>query len=228
MEDGLFETQLERLEREHRELKALEARHQQRQNRRMTRLTAGLILIGVVGIPLTIWQAATADKSANAAKSAAAAAEASLKRTEAAFHIEQRPYVWVRTFKLDQRELFPERASSVTVYIKNAGRSPAVHLSTGQDIDRHCLVGTDAARLFDGGEIAILPVQLEGAVLTSDEEQYFPVSCPVRSSPTDVVLVYGVMTYSDLFNEPHRTDYCARIVPPNDVIEWCRHNNKVE
>ena len=218
-DDGILESKSERLERERREQNRTVERTRDYRDWWMVLLTGWLFLVGVIASYI-------ANKNANAAISAANTADATLKQSMKAFRIDQQPYVWVGAFKVDQRQFFPDRPSSVTVYFRNAGRSPATQLSTGENSDRHCLIGAEANRVFEGPELNLATIPLSGGgLLMPGEERYFPITCPQRSLQ-DVVLVYGAIVYSDQFKQSHTSEYCARIVP-GSLIEWCSHNNVI-
>jgi hypothetical protein len=187
-------------------------------------------------------------KSANAAKSAADTANATLKASQQQFRLEQRPYIWAipeqgATDKQTQQKMFLVPLSgdryqiSWIVKIKTGGRSPAKdEIST--DSETHFVEKTkftkevrDYVPHYAKTPGDTMPPDVTATVrtgqwLTFSKEQYANIV-----NATWVVYIIGAVRYRDIFEPsvaPYETRYCFVYLPVGLPIGTCSEGNTMK
>jgi hypothetical protein len=156
------------------------------------------------------------EKAATAAASASQTAAETLKSNQFQFRLEQRPYITITL--VEQTTPLQEGASTVTMAFNNSGRTPAMQVKILPDLT----VGKRK-----------LPVNFKlksESTLASDRLLSSPYTITLNSddfkmAQTDGLYFTGVITYTDIFKEWHKTTFCAFY--NNGVYKFCEHGNDV-
>ncbi len=149
-------------------------------------------------------------KSAVAAKTASCIADQTLKRRPYEFRVEQRPYVTLDDFRFTSAITVsnPNGENRIRISFANAGRTPAldffldpnkVSILVGKTKLEVITQGTSRAVIGAGKGFAFeIPYALKEPFKTQYENNKL------------IVTVKGIATYTDVFNFPHRTIFCAQ------------------
>jgi hypothetical protein len=190
---------------------------------------ATILLATIAGIQAYIL--ATTDAStrmvAEAAKSSAATAQATLEASARSFKQEQRPYLWTSSFNISNPPLCAipggERVCA-DVHIVNSGRTPAV----GVHLIRYATFRYDAESVIKSMEVPPY-TSPSGDMLgtigdkwgTSATQVVDDVTAQDLISGKISIFVYGVVQYYDIFNEYHETGFCSHKLPNNGpFVVW--------
>jgi hypothetical protein len=169
-------------------------------------------------------------KSADAAGSAAKAAQDALKETHENFRQDQRPYIWIQRFETTR--LTTGQPVSVSVHLSNLGRSPAT------DVNFHAFVAFGATatqrarrtvRKSPGQMGSILGPGNIGSALWKTafsvvDETAQPTQTVINWDGSRPVLVFGAIDYSDVFRGQHRTTFCAELLESGVFMYNCGQN----
>lgn len=161
-------------------------------------------------------------KSATAAKSAADTADATLKASGQQFKIEERPYITIAIFQLTP---MPASAGSfhVGLHMINSGKTPALSVKV-------------FARSYVGNrELSLLmPKGRSQVVIGSDKEMentytidFIGTDAQQVTGGTEDFVLKGTVSYTDIFTDPHPTDFCMRYYPKENNYKYCQTGNDV-
>jgi hypothetical protein len=175
-------------------------------------------------------QAGEMRKSTDAAVRAANAAETSVAKAETASHVDQR--AWIAPSNIRGQAVIGQ-PYTIWVDLKNTGKTPAkkfnaTFMSQGIDVsDKNpdFLKALDAATdstMFgllapDGVFSAPMPVN-KGAVFTQEDFDAI-------TSRKGILLLFGKVTYEDIFGGKHWTVFCYRCFPDNSYRVYSTFND---
>jgi hypothetical protein len=186
--------------------------------------------------------------SAHAANNAVQAAERNIKAAEDSFRDDQR--AWIGLEKFDVLQFDSKLPFKVQFIIRNTGKTPALHAKFGHafciyarrpeppyDIIFPAIKGPCGDYEFQ--EVGAIPPSAEYH-LTGDEGP------PLYPDPKKkwgeimndfqlirmhlkVVYMYGRITYRDVSDRPHQTDFCIYMSDPlTNTLFFCDHGNEMD
>ncbi len=190
-------------------------------------------------------QATASEKAANAAKSAADTADATLRHVKsqdketsaarlAAFKVEQRAYVAYTYAAMSNPPacaapgLVGKRVCA-DIHFVNSGRTPAI----GLHLYRHATFGKNAEKIIKTYRVPPRDFGPNGDLLGNVGDKWI-------TAPTDPVddatsgnlinatvslYVYGVAEYYDIFGDYHETGFCVFRVPGSNAFMECEFGN---
>lgn len=183
-----------------------------------------------------------------ALESSAQQSKASLEVTVSASQIDQRAYVWPSRFVPLEIRREINISPNFNIYFVNRGKSPAFLVS----IEQYCVIGREAVALAKGTTVSFEGRMLKSvggrAMPPGDpnENNTTTTQCNHRLTPDDMaassietaitgeirtlkgpaILLYGRLTYKDIFGKTHTTDYCVLYNSPNpSTYTYCPHSN---
>ena len=138
------------------------------------------------------------------------------------FHVAQRPYLLPESLTFDNQPE-PSKETGVTVTVKNSGRTPALDVSVSMEV-------FDALGKNIPGKNTVLP----GTVIASDHgaaEHYLITFSPdlsVFNQSRHALALNGVITYTDIFKQAHRSTFCGYYDAIEKVFKFWSTGNSVD
>ena len=190
-------------------------------------------------------QATASEIAANAAKSAADTADATLKHVKsqdkatsaarlATFKAEQRAYVAYTYAAMSNPPAcaVPGLAGKrvcADIHFANSGRTPAI----GLHLYRHATFGKSAERIIKAYRVPPRDFGPNGDLLGNVGDKWVTAATdPVDDATeaklinaTESVYIYGVAEYYDIFDDYHETGFCVFRVPGSNAFMECEFGN---
>jgi hypothetical protein len=147
-----------------------------------------------------------------------------------ALRLDQR--AWVGVTNIANISIEDGKSPAFSVIVSNSGRTPALHTRVHIGIEP-----TDTSNLAFFVPVDPVPPTRE-SVVAIQPNQATVISAPPDAPPiptsyiqalkagTGTAFVYGVITYEDIFGTPHRTTFCALIVPDLHNWQWYSDYNE--
>lgn len=178
-------------------------------------------------------QTKAAITSADAAKSAAATAEATLKDSQKSFIVQNRPYINFEVARLIYKPEVGKRLEA-TCLIRNSGRTPAISVRPDISIEGRtdplpkAITRLRAKNRIDlgAGQSLVIPVPGKGPIRSDSAARI--------EAGEVVVYVYGFLDYSDLFGCQYTLEFCGFYDPKVDsenplmLLGCSEHNRRIE
>jgi len=158
-------------------------------------------------------------ESANAAKSAAETANATLKQSHDAFKSEQRAYVTPKSVAFDT-EPRPGQAIGLSLMLNNSGRTPAWKCTFDTDME------------MNGKKLLAISSHETGGVIASQEiaQKHYIIhfAQDVGDLGTGNLTLKGRIEYHDIFKDCHVTTFCAVYEGKKKVFKFCSFGNDLD
>lgn len=190
------------------------AKRQTEASQEAVRIARQALASGDEGFTKTLEQAR---RQADAAQQTAKSADATYRRAEQSFRLQQRP--WLVVYRARMQPPTPNKPFELYWVLENSGLSPAL----GVEVRSRVLMGRvpkteDFDRTPSGPVFVLLPrISFEHTpkVLPMSAEQ-------VRIFQEGaIVYLFGKISYKDMFGEPHRTQFCTE-------FRWDRETSKID
>jgi hypothetical protein len=199
-------------------------RNDETANQTIAKFTIVLAIVGFLQVGATVVQAIYMYKGLKLTRTAAKAAEDSVVLAGQNMHLDQR--AWVAP-----NEVITERGSNqpltVTILLKNTGKTFAKRCFVSSARTVKALT-TDADPDFDTLLQNADKINL-GIIAPSQEVPYTMNATFEGNVPNVVRLIFGEVTYTDVFNYPHWTTFCYRILESSlggaQVERYTSYNN---
>jgi len=178
--------------------------------------TGALTFVGIVQLIAMFRQAsymreglAETKVAADAAKKSAKAAEDSVVLAGQNMHLDQRAWVAPNEVIIKRES---NQSLTATILLKNTGKTFAKRCFVSSNFTVKAL--TDADPDFDTLMQKADKINL-GIIAPSQEVPYTMNATFEGNVPNVVRLIFGKVTYTDVFNYPHWTNFCYRVLESN-------------
>jgi hypothetical protein len=224
-EDGIpvFENRLNEVERK---ASAAEIRDEQYKNSQrrinfwLVVFTGLLVLTSLISGGISVWQARIANRSAEAAKSAAQTAGATLDESKRAFKTEQRAYVTPQSVAFDT-EPQPGKSVGLTLTLNNSGRTPATKCTYDTRMEVNGKVAPAYSPHETGGVIASQEVMHKHYIVNFSHNK-------ADFNAGAALAIKGSVEYHDIFKDCHVTTFCAVYDGGERVFKFCSTGNELD
>lgn len=174
--------------------------------------------------------------SADAAASAADTARKTLESSDQSFKTEQRAYLYTTSTIMTvvkhppfcEIPGFKGKRLCVDVHFINGGKTPAIGTRTHRrvivaddDSAEHTIKAFDIPSYTPAGSTTGAGVD---SFVTAVTEELTDAQIKGWTAGTEFVYVYGVIEYSDLFDQVHNTGFCLKRLP-GGAFEYCEYRN---
>ena len=176
-------------------------------------------------------QSTAMSNAAQATQKQATISQKSLDASIAASRLDQR--AWVGPVSVDRIAVKPDSPFEVGVTIKNAGRTPALHVQSDMVLRDH-IVGNPMQFVYPSSvnptrSIDTLQPNMEinlvanthGVALTKSQIDAF-------SQGTHIFYAYGRITYRDIFGIERHTTFCIYVERALNGLESCDEYNETD
>ena len=176
-----------------------------------------------------------AEDSAQAAKNAADTASKTLQFTQDSFRDEQRAWVGVPDLKI----VSIPSPTSIDVSFHNSGKTPGLHLRRATVyMTRDAIVEGPSPhdielaekKIATSGETVIAPDETLILRATDSDDYVASKWQAIEGGKLKFLFIYGIVTYTDTANRPHRTLFCHYLSKPQVpmVLSACETFNNMD
>lgn len=163
------------------------------------RVNAGLAVVSVLSMLIAAYSAHLSDRSLNQARDS--------------FRIGQRPYVVVETIRLAELPNV-DRPLAAEALIRNTGATPALNMQASQHLDVVSVPPTGVPHDFSPGSgRLVLGSNLARAIRVVGERPLTTEELQRVNSGKLRIYVTGTISYEDVFQRVHETEFCAFFDP---------------